>query len=193
MKTKRKSLEPGQALAAIRAIIDAVANRCLAMDGPVGDELEGKRQNMKSIAEQHQCWCIHYQRAPGSPKREACKKGIVYDEVATKGHFGSALRLPCVRGLGRPAEGQEVAHCPHLQFPTLEESQAHEKEIQAYIEGLTIVGTALVPIRRTHKGRDASGTIECPKCKGKLHWRHAGYNNHMRVCCETPECVNWIE
>jgi hypothetical protein len=151
---------------------------------------------MKSIAEQHQCWCVHYQRAPGSPKREACKKGIVYDdlaEVATKGNFGSALRLPCVRRSGSPVAGQEVAHCEHLQFPTLEESQKHEDEMHAYIESLTAVTQALTPIRKANRGKDASGTIECPKCKGKLHWRHVGYNNHMRVQCETPECCNWIE
>lgn len=37
---KTKPLSPAQALAAIKDIIDSVANRCLACDGPAGSERE---------------------------------------------------------------------------------------------------------------------------------------------------------
>lgn len=149
---------------------------------------------MKTIAEQHQCWCIHYQRKPGMPKREACKKGVVYDDlarVAELGPIGSALRLPCVRGFD--PKGQPVSTCEHMQFPTLEESQAHESEMRQFIERMMVVTKMVAPLRKQHRGKDATGTLKCPICKGTIHWRHAGYNGHMRVCCETKDCVNWIE
>ena len=62
-----------------------------------------------------------------------------------------------------------------------------------HIEKMQVVCKALDPIRKDQKGKNWSGIIECPACKGKLHLQHAAYNGHMRVCCETKDCVNWIE
>ena len=35
------------------------------------------------------------------------------------------------------------------------------------------------------------GVIECPKCKGKLHYTRAESNNHVWGNCETQDCIGW--
>lgn len=36
------------------------------------------------------------------------------------------------------------------------------------------------------------GVIECPNCKGRLHWSMA-FNKHIHASCETPKCCAWME
>lgn len=38
-----------------------------------------------------------------------------------------------------------------------------------------------------------SGTIECPKCKGVLHFSKAKSNGHTRGKCESENCLSWME
>lgn len=152
----------------------------------------------ETIFAQHQQWCVHYHREGGMPKNERCLKGIIYDELtrnAELGTTGCALRLPCIRSHHDPAErrGRPLCECPHLKWPTVEESHAHEVEIRAHMDKMMAATVAIEPIRKAHKGKDWAGVIECPICKGKLHVRHHGYNEHCWVKCETEDCVSWVE
>ena len=44
----------------------------------------------------------------------------------------------------------------------------------------------------TSKNKDARGEIECPACKGKLHYSIASYNGHIWGKCETEKCLEWM-
>lgn len=164
----------------------------------MNEETTPVKRKMRTGIEQHQQWCVHYQRRGGMPHREACAKGIVYDDLAKVselGDWGSMLRLPCIRDhhIESERKGQPLCECPHLQWPTLAESEAHEKEMAAHMEKMMVALIAIDPIRKKRKGHDWNGTIECPNCKGKLHVRHSGYNGHVWAKCETDDCVSWIE
>lgn len=132
------------------------------------------------------------------PKREACRAGVVYDDlmrVSELGRTGCMLRLPCIRSHHDAEErrGEPLHECPHLRWPTKEESDAHEREINAHMKKIEAALEIVAPIRKEHRGKNWSGTLECPVCKGKLHVRHAGYNGHVWAKCETEDCVSWIE
>ena len=36
------------------------------------------------------------------------------------------------------------------------------------------------------------GTIECPKCNGKLHYSISSHNGHLHGNCETKDCLSWV-
>lgn len=151
----------------------------------------------RTIFEQHQGRCIHYQRDP-SAKRDACKKGVVYDDltrVSELGHTGSALRLPCLRRYHDEAnrKGQPLCECPHLQWPTEQESRDHEESIRKHMEIMDLALPLVGKIKKERNGTDWHGIEECPACKGKLHIRHHAYNGHCWVRCETENCIAWIE
>ena len=143
-------------------------------------------------------WCVHYRRLGGMPEREACKAGVVYDDlarVADLGQRGCALRLPCVRRNHDEAQrrGEPLCECPHLQWPTEEELDEDERETRAAMDRMTLGLKAVAGIRKEHRGKDWQGTIECPVCKGTLHVRHAGHNGHVWARCATDDCLQWIE
>lgn len=154
---------------------------------------------MKTLIEQHQQWCIHYERKPGMPDREACKKGIVYDDltrVAELGRTGCMLRLPCIRSHQDEKErkGQPFCECPHMQFPTMEESIAHESEVNAHMEKMAVAFEVVGKWRVKPKPQaDRRDVLECPICKGRLHVRQSSYNGHVHAKCETQGCVSWME
>jgi C4-type Zn-finger protein len=35
-------------------------------------------------------------------------------------------------------------------------------------------------------------SMECPVCKGILHYSISNYNNHIWGKCETEGCLNWM-
>lgn len=37
------------------------------------------------------------------------------------------------------------------------------------------------------------GHIECPSCKGKLHFTRAKSNGHVWAKCETKDCISFIQ
>ncbi len=48
-------------------------------------------------------------------------------------------------------------------------------------------------IKLLHGKSNARGTIECPICKGKLHYTVASLNGHVHGKCETENCLSWME
>ncbi len=37
------------------------------------------------------------------------------------------------------------------------------------------------------------GMMQCPKCKGMIHWMVNGSRGHTAGRCETDDCIQWIE
>ena len=56
--------------------------------------------------------------------------------------------------------------------------------------GPSPVGAALRTIKALAGDR---GVIDCPTCRGRLHWSRAPENGHVWGKCETEECVAWIQ
>ena len=134
----------------------------------------------KGLVEQHMGSCIHF---TGLWENKTCKAGVDYETVKGAPTDRFAFSLPC---LGDPG-----ATCAHQQFPTREEAEEYERRA---MEGLAHTVAARVRIREQTKGkRGVAGTIECPKCKGKLRYTVSGYNGHVWGTCETPGCLRWIE
>jgi hypothetical protein len=55
---------------------------------------------------------------------------------------------------------------------------------------LSPVEVALEAIRALPGDR---GEINCPTCRGRLHWSRAAENGHVWGRCETEDCVSWIQ
>lgn len=127
-------------------------------------------------------WCKHYQaRREGN----VCKKGVNYDELAIdmeKGFFHSA---PCFY-----RNHANSCLCPLVEYPSQEELQKDEYEIQAVIKRTMVV----IPLIDEAAKSAPSGTMECPCCKtGALYWSKASYNGHRRARCTTEGCINFME
>jgi hypothetical protein len=154
---------------------------------------------MKTIKEQHQQWCVHYQRKAGLQRGEKCKAGICYDElvkVDELGLTGSALRLPCIKSHHEESErrGEPLMECTQLRWPTERESDVHEREWKRHFERMEKALGAVAHIRKEQKGKDWQGKVKCPVCEsGELMVRHSGFNGHIWAKCSTSACVAWIE
>lgn len=79
--------------------------------------------------------------------------------------------------------------CPDRGFYTQEEIDADEAEI-----------LALVPLKEMIQARaeivaegKPAGSIECPKCHGRLNYTVSSYNGHVWANCDTPNCLQWME
>jgi len=46
---------------------------------------------------------------------------------------------------------------------------------------------------KTKPKKDIVGKVECPKCKGVLHYRISSYNGHIWGQCETSGCLAWMQ
>lgn len=148
----------------------------------------------RSIAEQHQQWCIHYR---GPHHNDTCEAGVNYEDlmnVAELGRTGCMLRLPCIRRHHTDSErkGEPLMPCAKCQWPTLEESQEHERRAHAHTFSLLLARAAI----GEHSGgkRGVSGELDCPVCEGgPLRYSIAGCNGHTHAACTTTDCVRWME
>lgn len=96
-------------------------------------------------------------------------------------HDGRMNTWPCING------NKTTEKCPKFDPYTQAEVDKDEEEWNVHVE---IILAAHKAIPKT----GAAGTVECPKCKGKLNWTRAvGYNNHVHARCETPDCLSWME
>lgn len=146
----------------------------------------------RSLHDQIADKCVHF----NGIQNKACEAGIVYDELDKENRVEYRAGLPCFKSDSAIAQRlgeRPQCHCPHVKFPTEEDVQkqlaSHDEHMKKMMLALEVVS----PIRKQHKGKDWSGVLECPTCKGKLHVRHAGYNGHVWAKCETENCVAWLE
>lgn len=148
----------------------------------------------KTLREQIARRCVHFTGL----MQTKCEAGCVYELFDLGAKVPYRRNLPCFK-LDADEErelrdaGIEQAKCDRAQFPTEKELDEHDRVADERAAKIKTVATALVPIRKEHAGKNWSGTIECPACKGVLHVYHVGFNGHMHVACETDGCVQWME
>ena len=67
------------------------------------------------------------------------------------------------------------------------EDQIKQLEFELLIMGFAVAKTFSI---LTEKPR---GVMECPLCKGKLHYSTASSNGHFHASCETEGCIKASE
>ena len=106
-------------------------------------------------------------------------------EAATGPDFGWIKRLPCHAENG-------IDTCPKREYPTAEEVERNDTEINKIITASMKARKAIKAIDHP-KGANAAGSVECPMCGGVLRYTIAGCNGHVWAACETADCIRWME
>ena len=96
--------------------------------------------------------------------------------------------LPCYW-----VEGMKPMNCASFDPVTAKESAEDDEEIQRTIARFMTAGAVIAEVKKEHKGRNWTGTKDCPVCGGKLHMSHAACNGHVHGRCETDDCLAWME
>jgi len=139
---------------------------------------------MRTLRQQIEEKCIHF----NGVQNDKCKAGVTYKELA-------GCEFPCFRGEAsrKFQRGKLQCGCSKREWPTEEyvqnEIDMWDREHRKIDEGLK----AVAHIRKEHKGKNWSGTVECPICKGTLRVSHAASNGHVHAQCQTPDCIAWME
>ncbi len=132
-------------------------------------------------------FCNHYR---AMSEHETCEAGVSYE--ATKGLPHD--QRPCFFKGDPPATKSTL--CELAMYPTPEELAERDAELARRFERMIKARDAIVAHcgGKWKKGMPGkSGVIECPCCKGKLHYSRAGYSGHVHARCETADCVAWME
>jgi hypothetical protein len=131
-----------------------------------------------------------------------CNAGVAYNSVTPRpGEPGCALRIPCMlpdkfkeRMSPRQIEAmQEKGTCEKFELPTDAEIAEHEAAIKAVVDRHTKMAPWIRDMRMKHRKEGFRGVVECPVCKGRLHFTVSNYNGHTSGRCESENCVNYIE
>jgi len=132
--------------------------------------------------------CRHF-NGIGIDHGKRCRAGVVYRTHVGGEDFGWVRRLPC---MPKPADEDRsrVVPCDSHEFPSLEEVEAEERAADEIMH----LTTAAIKICRDDAGgkRGVAGDVECPKCKGRLHYTVAAVNGHLWGRCATPDCLAWM-
>lgn len=71
-----------------------------------------------------------------------------------------------------------------------------EKMLQSIREAIAIIkkkhNVKIKWEEPTKQNESTEGTIECPVCKGTLHYSISSYNGHIWGACETEKCLQWM-
>lgn len=133
-------------------------------------------------------FCNHYR---AMSEHETCKAGVAYETF--KGM--PFERRPCFR---RDKNEAVRPGCEHVQFPTPEQLDAAEKEMNERFANLGKARAAIVeslggPWKRGMPG--SHGRIDCPVCCAakSLNFSRSSYNGHIHAKCDTDGCVCWME
>jgi len=126
---------------------------------------------MKSIAEQYQNWCRHFNGLPLHHEREKrCKANVLYAELVTPGP-GWWLRTPCLR-----SHDTDIT-CPFQDFPTEEEARVHEeeakREMAEYVQ--RVFGERRCPsCDKQYEGKQVERCVYCEHCNARLYQGKVG-------------------
>ncbi len=116
---------------------------------------------------------------------EECEKGINYRSMAPGEYTGWVTRIPCMKRKGRSDT------CDSYLEPTLAQILESEERSYKIVKGTT---TAIKLIQDEVAATDPNmrnGVIECPVCKGGLHYNIAD-NGHIWGKCSTDNCLAWM-
>ena len=123
----------------------------------------------------------------GCLQNEECNAGVNYWQLVGEPKLGRAKRIPCVKKFN-----SSIA-CDKYEEPTQEEIDESEAWIQKRIEQIKLVNPLVSEIKAEHGLTDAKGTKQCPVCDGTLHYTVSSVNGHVWGCCETEDCLRWME
>ena len=124
---------------------------------------------------------------------DSCEKNIKYESFAKGERFGIFKRIPCFEKNG-------FDDCQLREFYSEEETKQHDEEVEKRMVAMVF---AIAKIKDennvdiewecpTNKNDSKRGIIECPMCKGKLHYSISGFNGHIWGKCETEGCLSWM-
>lgn len=132
-------------------------------------------------------FCNHYR---AMSEHDTCEAGVSYETMK-----GMSFDVrPCFFK-GDPPTAKSTA-CELAMYPTIEELAARDAELAQRSDRMGKAREAIVAAcgGKWKKGMPGKrGVIECPNCKGKLHYSRAGYNGNVHAQCETTGCCSWME
>jgi hypothetical protein len=132
-------------------------------------------------------YCQHY-----NPQgiRKQCRVGADIKTIQCVVTKPSGLKWgPCIEGHLLP-NATELCSC--WLRTTREQGEARADMVEKSDREMRLV-MPVVSAWRKRKPIGKAEVIECPVCKGRLHLRQAACNGHVHGCCETKDCVNWME
>lgn len=128
--------------------------------------------------------CVHF----NGIQNDTCKAGINYRDLAGEPRKGCMTRIPCFTS--SYTEKTEQVACAKFSQIT-EEMRKKDKEESNKMFKLMMQTIAL--IKDKHKDeKGLVGSIECPKCKGRLTYTISDYNGHIHAACEN-KCVGFMQ
>lgn len=141
-----------------------------------------KKEHRPTLREQIENKCVHF----NGMMNDTCKAGVDYDSVKVAREPGKGWDLPCFKDR-KPCS----ITCDKQQFPTAEYVQARLDEIEQ--SSIRTFGAIAAIQKHANGKRGVAAVIECPACKGDLHYSIAGVNGHIHARCSTPNCVAFMQ
>lgn len=134
----------------------------------------------------HRNYCVHYTPREGN----GCAAGQDIKAIKCVATDEKGIKWgPCIGGhtLENP-----LAHCPKWERSSIESAEARADSIERMMKTLELA-EPVISAWRKKKPIGKAEVIECPVCNGKLHLAQSSYNGHVKACCETKDCINFIE
>ena len=132
--------------------------------------------------------CTHF-----NGHSQPCAVGKDKDKLSGRPEGGWSRRLPCVK--------KNSIACDKAEFIATKEELEKEAHTIAQLANmftairLIAEKTKAEPSFEPGKAKEAEdqkGTIECPSCKGTLHYFVSGTNGHIHGNCSTKGCLAWM-
>lgn len=133
---------------------------------------------MKALKQQIADKCMYF----NGLMNKGCEKGIKYDDV--KEPDKKPFKIPCLKNTEMSG-----GFCDSCDFP----SDEIVNEIVMGIMGngkKSMIGYSSIKKHIDKTGQQA-GKIECPSCKGDLHYTKASTNGHIWAKCKCG--LGWME
>lgn len=127
-------------------------------------------------------WCRHY----NGLVKDVCEVGVRYSDLVPDVRQ-QANGLPC---FWSNRKKENLPTCERREWPSRGELQEREEWIQEYIG---YVVPLIGQIKKQHGRKNASGELECPRCRNQLRYTVAAYNGHTSGKCPTVDCLSWME
>lgn len=122
---------------------------------------------------------------PGMTEHATCDAGVNYRELAGGVGPGWIAKLPCINA------SADCVACNKRTMPTPEQIAAWDAWVDDHFK---VVSEAMKRCRDDAAGkRGLRGQVECPACKGRLHYSVAATNGHLWGNCETADCLSWMQ
>jgi len=147
----------------------------------------------EELIEREMSYCQNYGR--GKNGEMICKAGMDLNTIKLVEVPYGKDRMewgPCIGGHLLQNANE---HCPYWIRRTREMGEKKADSIAELLRMTTVV-MPLVNRWRTWSRSNPVGkqeVIECPECKGRLHLSQSSYSGHVRLQCETKDCLSWME